>query len=81
MKYTLYWSSLTMFEACAQQYLWERGWGTIDLGAGPGKGKPKPLRKSRHHAVMGIVIQAVIERFYNDELYKDPRDSMLAFST
>lgn len=74
MKYTLYYTPFTVYEACPQEYLWGRGWGTIDLGAGPGKPKPKPFRKSKHHAVMGIVIQSVIERLYNDELWRDPKD-------
>lgn len=72
MKFTLYWSNLDLYEKCPRQFLWERGWGAIDVGGGPGKGKPHPLKKSKHHAVMGIVIQAVIERLYNDELWKQP---------
>ncbi len=71
-KYTLYWSSLSMYEACPQKYLWSRGWGDIDLGRGPGKSKERPLKSSAHHAMMGTVIQAVIERMYNDELWKHP---------
>jgi len=67
---TLYWSNLTRYEDCPQGFLWNRGWPTIDLGAGLGRKKPKPYKKSEHHAVMGIVIQAIIERFYNDELWK-----------
>lgn len=69
-KYTLYWSSLDMYEGCPQQFLWAKGWGVIDVGGGPGRGKPKAEKRSEHHAVMGTVIQAVIERFYNDELWK-----------
>jgi len=68
--FTLYWSNLVRYEDCPQCFLWNRGWGAIDLGGGPGRKKPKPEEKSRHHAVMGIVIQAVIERFYNDELWR-----------
>jgi hypothetical protein len=67
---TLYWSHLQAYEECPQKYLWQYGWGDLDLGRGPGKGKPKPLDKSMHHAVMGIVIQAVLEDFYNKELWK-----------
>ena len=70
--FTLYWSSLIMYEECPQRFLWERGWGDIDLGRGPGRGKEKPYRRSRHHAVMGIVIQGVIEKMINDELWKEP---------
>jgi hypothetical protein len=64
---TLYWSHLQAYEECPQKYLWGYGWGDIDLGRGPGKGKPIPLEDSKHHAVMGIVIQAVLEDFYNRE--------------
>jgi len=71
-KFTLYWTSLDRYEKCPRMFLWYRGWGTIDLGRGPGKGKEPPFKSSRHHAVMGIVISAVIERLYNDELWKDP---------
>jgi hypothetical protein len=67
---TLYWSHLQAYEECPQKCLWQYGWGDLDLGRGPGKGKPKPLDKSMHHAVMGIVIQAVLEDFYNKELWK-----------
>ena len=67
---TLYWSHLSDYEKCPQKYLWSYGWGDLDLGRGPGKGKPKPKDKSMHHAVMGIVIQGVLEDFYNDCLWK-----------
>lgn len=70
MDFTCYWSSLDLYEGCPQGFLWNKGWGLIDVGGGPGKKKPKPLQKSEHHAVMGTVIQAVIERFYNDELWR-----------
>jgi hypothetical protein len=70
---TLYWSHLKAYEECPQKCLWHYGWGDIDLGRGPGKGKPKPLDKSMHHAVMGIVIQAVLEDLYNKELWKHPQ--------
>lgn len=72
-KSTLYWSSFTTYESCPQKFLWSRGWEGIDVGGGPGKGKPLPPDQSpRHHAVMGIVIQYAIERMYNDELFKEP---------
>lgn len=69
-RFTLYWSSLAMFEGCPQSFLWAKGWGAIDLGRGPGRGKQRPVQKSEHHAVMGTVIQYALERFYNDELWK-----------
>lgn len=71
-KFTLYWSSLDSYEKCPQQFLWSRGWGAIDLGDGPGRRKPVPLKESRHHAVMGIVLAGVIEDLYNLELWKHP---------
>jgi len=71
-RFTLYWSSLDMYEKCPQMFLWGRGWGAIDVGGGPGRKKPKPLKDSKHHALMGIVLAAVIEDFYNDELWKEP---------
>lgn len=70
--FTLYWSSLDKYEKCPQSFLWSRGWGAIDCGGGPGRRKPKPLKDSRHHAVMGIVIAAVVEDLYNHELWKHP---------
>lgn len=66
----MYWSHLSAYEECGQKYLWYYGWDGIDLGRGLGRGKPKPLDKSAHHAVMGIVIQAVLEDFYNKEMWK-----------
>jgi len=69
---TLYWSHLQAYEECPQKYLWSYGWGDIDLGRGPGKGKPRPQDDSKHHPVMGIVIQAVLEDFYNDYWFKHP---------
>lgn len=60
------------YEECPQAFLWYRGWGNIDLGRGPGRSKEKPFISSRHHAVMGIVIANVLERLYNDELWRDP---------
>ena len=80
--FTLYPTSLFMYEDCPQQFLWSKGWKTIDLGRGPGRGKERPIKKSEHHAVLGIAIQAVVEKFYNDEMYKtmappDLRDHLL----
>lgn len=68
--FTLYWTSLDMYEKCPQMFLWSRGWGAIDCGGGPGRSKPRPLEDSKHHALMGIVLAAVIEDFYNDELWR-----------
>lgn len=68
----LYWSSLSTYENCPQALLWGKGWDGIDLGNGPGKAKTRPPQGSAHHALMGIVIQAVVEKMYNEELYKDP---------
>jgi len=59
-----------MYEECPQQFLWAKGWGTLDVGGGPGKRKPKPVQKSEHHAVMGTAIQYAIEQFYNSELWR-----------
>lgn len=72
-EFTLYWSSLEMFEGCPQNFLWSKGWGDIDLGRGPGRSKAKPEKDSKHHAVMGIAIQKVVERLYNDELWRQPQ--------
>jgi len=68
--FTLYFSSFKMYENCSQQFLWTKGWGNIDLGRGPGRGKARPVKRSEHHAVMGTAIQAVIELFYNEELWR-----------
>ncbi len=71
-KFTLYWSNLELYEKCPQAFLWKRGWGDIDVGGGPGRPKPDPVRSSRHHAVMGLVIGNILERLYNDELWRNP---------
>lgn len=71
--FTLYWSNLERYEQCPQYFLWSKGWGAIDCGGGPGKKKPIPFKDSRHHAIMGIVIQGVLERLYNDELWRQPQ--------
>ncbi len=68
--FTLYWSSLALYEDCPQKFLWSKGWGIIDVGGGPGRKKPLPIKKSEHHAILGIAIQWAIERFYNDELWR-----------
>lgn len=65
LKYTLYWSSLDMYEKCPQKFLWSRGWGNIDVGGGPGKKKPLPERTSDHYRVMGNTIAKVMEYLYN----------------
>ena len=69
---TLSWTSLSTYEHCGQQFLWLFGWGMIDCGGGPGMPKPRPKKDSRHHAVMGMVVQAAVESLYNDELWHDP---------
>lgn len=71
--FTLYWSSMTTFEGCPLAFLWSRGWGDIDVGGGPGRRKPIPEPRSRHHAIMGIAIQAGIEEMYNQEWWRDPK--------
>lgn len=70
-KFVLYWSYLDGYEKCPQKFLWERGWGDIDVGGGPGYPKPKLEKRSEHDAVLGIVVQYAIERFYNDRLWSD----------
>lgn len=70
--FRLYWSNLKNYEECPQKFLWGRGWADLDVGGGLGRKKPKPVKKSEHHAVMGIVIQSVVETFYNDELWRHP---------
>lgn len=71
--FTLYWSTLAMYEGCPQLFLWSKGWPGFDVGGGDGRPKPIPSRKSAHHALMGIAIQYAIERMYNDELWRDPK--------
>ena len=73
-KSTIYWTAYSTYLTCPQQFLYKYGWGNVDIGHGPGKGKPRPEKRSMHHAVMGIVIQYAIERMYNDELYRDPKN-------
>lgn len=69
---TLYWSHVEAYEACPLKGLWKAGWEGIDLGNGPGRPKTAPRDKSRHHAVMGIVVQGVLELFYNREEWRHP---------
>lgn len=81
-EFTLYYTKFSIYEDCPQQFLFSNGWGAIDVGGGPGKKKPKPFKKTEHHAVMGTVIQASLEHFYNDELWnllepKTLRDRLL----
>jgi hypothetical protein len=73
-KFTLYWSSLAKYENCPQQFLWSKGWGEIDVGGGPGKKKPLPVKISKHHQMMGTAIQGVIEQFYNRKLWLEYRN-------
>ena len=61
---------MTTYEICPQSFLWGRGWGTIDVGGGPGRPKPVQLERSRHHAVMGIVLADFWEALYNNEEWK-----------
>jgi hypothetical protein len=72
--FTLYWSSLDAYEKCPQKFLWSRGWGNLDVGGGPGRKKPLPVKKSEHHALMGDAIQGVLELFYNEYRWKFPRE-------
>ena len=79
---TLYWSSLFAYENCPQQFLWLIGWGMINVGGGPGHPKPPPIKESLHHPVMGKVVQATVEKLYNDEMWRDPKNlstSLLEF--
>lgn len=69
----LYWSHIEAYEECPQKFLWKHGWGVIDLGRGPGRGKPLPDdKRSAHSALMGNVLSEAIERLYNDELWREP---------
>lgn len=71
-QFHLYWSNIEAYEACPRSFLWGHGWGSIDLGRGPGRSKAKPAQDSKHHAVMGIVLARAIEHLYNDELWREP---------
>jgi len=72
--FTLYWSTLAMYEGCPQLFLWSKGWPGIDVGGGVGSPKPLPQMSSAHHAMMGMAIQYAVERLYNDELWRNPKD-------
>lgn len=68
--FTLYWSSLATFEDCPRKFLYSKGWWSIDQGHGLGRKVPPPVKKSEHHAILGISIQHAIEHFYNSELWR-----------
>lgn len=70
----LYWSNIEDYARCPRAFLWGHGYGTIDLGRGPGRSKAKPPQESEHHALMGIVLARAIEHLYNDELWRDPKN-------
>lgn len=70
----LYWSSFSLYENCPQAFLWSKGWDGIDAGGGPGQPKPGLVRSSEHHAILGSAIQATLQDFYNNELWRDPTD-------
>lgn len=72
-KSTLYWTHLSTYEKCPRQFLWRYGWDQVDFGKGPGNRMPIPEKKSEHHSLMGRVIQAVIEKMYNEEWWRDPK--------
>jgi hypothetical protein len=69
---TLHWPHLRSYESCSLRFLWERGWGNVDVGGGPGNPRPLPERESHHLTVADVVIQACIAKYYNDELYREP---------
>lgn len=73
MKRTIYWTHFEKYQKCPQQFLWSYGWEGIDLGEGMGRRKTKPQRGSEHHLLMGTVTQAVLEAFYNDEVWHDAK--------
>jgi len=68
----IYWTSVEDFGTCPRLYLWKHGYGSINLGRGPGRPKAKPVDDSRHHSVMGIVLAKAVEHLYNDELWREP---------
>ena len=70
---TIYWSSMKAYEECPQKYLYSRGWPTIDLGNGLGRGlEVTPETKSEHHIIMGHTIQEVVEIMYNERWWEVP---------
>lgn len=69
----LWWSHIEAYEECPQKFLWKNGFGVIDLGRGPGKGKKLPEKKrSEHNSLMGRVLSSAMENFYNQEWWRDP---------
>jgi len=81
--FVYYWSHLKKYEECPQQFLWYKGWKGIDLGHGVGKPIPRPDKDSRHHAIMGDVIQSAVEQFYNLKWWKEGptfKDRMLRYT-
>ena len=72
---TLFWSHVKTYEDCPQRFLWAWGWDGVDCGFGPGNKKAKPpSTESQHHPLMGVVIQATLEKMYNEEMWKDPQN-------
>ncbi len=68
----LYWSHFQDYEKCGQMFLWRYGWEGYDLGSGVGNPKSVPQDKSEHHALLGSVIQKVVEDITNGMLWKHP---------
>jgi hypothetical protein len=75
-RFTLYWTNFLRYEECPQKFLWYAGWGTIDVGGGPGRKKPIPEQRSEHHILMGVVVGGVLEDLYNREHWKLPGDEL-----
>lgn len=57
----LWWSSMNMYYNCPKQFQYKYG--------SPGVEPTKPPPRSEHHILMGVVIQAVVEDFYNQQLW------------
>lgn len=72
----LYWTTIELYLACPQKYLWSRGHKDIDVGGGPGKKKPLKVLRSEHDKLMGHVLSKCIEHLYNDELWKEPTTTL-----
>jgi hypothetical protein len=70
----IYWSHFKDYEDCPQKFLWSKGWDGIDCGGGEGRPKPNPNTDPKHHSIMGTAIQYAIEKMYNGELYRDPKN-------
>lgn len=75
-RFTLYWTNLQRYEECPKKFLWYAGWGTIDVGGGPGRKKPIPEKRSEHHILMGVVVGGVLEDLYNKDLWKLPGEEL-----